>query len=92
MVRDGVPNEAPDVDDPHAALEQTIGVFRNSAAHPSQGRGMRLIDVHAHLDGSSNQQLALGEGISKLKVSHHRIIVPRIIARLAFLDRTPDKS
>jgi hypothetical protein len=64
MVLDGVPDGAPDIDDPHAALEQTIGVFRNSAAHPSQGRGMRLVDVDPHLDGSSNQQLALAKGLA----------------------------
>jgi hypothetical protein len=49
MVCNGVPDGPPHVDDAHAALEQAISIFGSVMAYPGQGRGIRLIDVHARL-------------------------------------------
>jgi hypothetical protein len=56
MVREGVPDGTPDVDDPHATFEQTIGVFGSVLTYAGQGSGIRLIDVHACLDGEKKRR------------------------------------
>jgi hypothetical protein len=55
MVRNGVPDGTPNVDDAHAALEQAIGIFWGVLAYPSQTRGIRLIDVHSLLEKRMDQ-------------------------------------
>jgi hypothetical protein len=39
---------APHVDQPHAALQQRVGLVRQVHAHALQRRGRRLVDVRAH--------------------------------------------
>jgi hypothetical protein len=55
MVREGVPDGTPDVGDAHTTFEQTIGVFGSVLMYAGQGSGIRLIDVHARLDGKKKR-------------------------------------
>ena len=45
LVRDGVVDRTPHVDEAHAALEQALGVFSEVVVHPLHGRVERLVYV-----------------------------------------------
>lgn len=51
VVRDGVRDRPPDVDQAHAALQEAVRVGGEVVAHARDGGGVRLVDVHEFLWG-----------------------------------------
>jgi len=56
VVRDGVHDGTPHVDDPHSALEQAICVCGCMLPHPCKTCGVRLVDVHPCLEEDINDR------------------------------------
>ena len=50
VVRDGISDGTPHVDDPHSAFEQAICVCGCVLPHPCKARGVRLVNVHPCLE------------------------------------------
>jgi hypothetical protein len=52
VVRNGVPDRAPHVDDARTALEKAIRVFGGVLPYPGDSRSIGLVDVHACLESA----------------------------------------
>lgn len=62
VVRDGIPDRAPHVDDAYAALEQAFGVLGSVVTYPGESCSVGLVDVHACLESSISHDSYLGGG------------------------------